>query len=125
MLQDYKVRNVVFDAKNFQELGGDEYRQLQSYLCGSYGKLGFIINRDGDETLSSGKDLDWTKEMHTSHGALVIKLPAKFLCKLLHKLRSPEKHDAIDRQMWNLLSTYETNYLGLKSSRSRKKSPKK
>lgn len=121
VLQDYKVRHVVFDAKNYQDLGSDEYRQLQSYLCGQYGKLGFIINRDNEETLSSGKDLDWTREMYTSHGALIIKLPAKFLCKLLHKLRSPEKHDAIDRQMWNLLTTYETNYLGLKSSRSRKK----
>ncbi|MNZ89600.1 hypothetical protein D3C78_1085320 [compost metagenome] len=125
ILQDYKVRNVVFDSKNYQELGADEYRQLQSYLTGSYGKLGFIINREADETLTSGKDLDWTREMHQSHQALIIKLPAKFLCKLLQKLRNPEKHDAIDRQMWNLLTTYETNYLGIKSSRARKKTPRK
>lgn len=123
ILQDYKVRQVVFDAKNFQDLGPDEYRQLQSYLTGPYGKLGFIINRDESENLNSGKDLDWTKEMYTSHQCLIMKLPAKFLSKLLQKLRSPEKHDAIDRQMWNLLSTYETNYLGLKSTRTRKKSP--
>ncbi|MFC2973845.1 P-loop ATPase, Sll1717 family [Azotobacter bryophylli] len=124
VLHDYKVRNVVFDSKNYQDLGADEYRQLQSYLTGSYGKLGFIINRDTDEHLINGKDLDWTREMFQSHQALVIKLPAKFLCKLLQKLRNPEKHDAIDRQMWNLLTTYETNYLGIKSSRTRKKSPK-
>lgn len=124
VLQDYKVRNVVFDAKNYQGLGGDEYRQLQSYLTGSYGKLGFIVNRDVDENLFSGKDLDWAKEMHQSHGALIIKLPAKFICKLLQKLRNPEKHDATDRQMWNLLTTYEINYLGLKSSRARRKVPR-
>lgn len=124
VLHDYKVRNVVFDAKNYCDLGADEYRQLQSYLTGSYGKLGFIINRDASENLTNGRDLDWTREMHHSHQALIIKLPAKFLCKLLQKLRSPEKHDAIDRYMWNLLTMYETNYLGIKSSHSRKKSNK-
>jgi len=121
ILLDYKCRNVVFDAKNYQELGPEEYRQLQSYLTGSYGKLGFIINRDDSESLTTGRDLDWTKEMHTSHQCLIIKLPAKFISKLLQKLRSPEKHDMVDRQMWNLLTTYETNYLGLKSTRARKK----
>ncbi|WP_440072644.1 P-loop ATPase, Sll1717 family [Pseudomonas fragariae (ex Marin et al. 2024)] len=122
VLLDYKSRNIVFDAKNFQELGPDEYRQLQSYLTGSYGKLGFIINRDESENLTSGKDLDWTREMHGSHQCLIVKLPAKFISRLLQKLRSPEKHDVVDRQMWNLLTTYETNYLGLKSTRARKKS---
>lgn len=108
--------------KNFQELGPDEYRQLQSYLTGSYGKLGFIINRDESENLTSGKDLDWTREMHGSHQCLIVKLPAKFISRFLQKLRSPEKHDVVDRQMWKLLTTYETNYLGLKSTRARKKS---
>lgn len=121
ILLDYKSRNVVFDAKNYQELGPDEYRQLQSYLTGSYGKLGFIINRDDSENLNTGKDLDWTREMHSSHQCLIVKLPAKFISRLLQKLRSPEKHDVVDRQMWNLLTTYETNYLGLKSTRARKK----
>lgn len=119
--KDYRVRHVVFDAKNYVELGPTEYRQLQSYLTGGYGKLGFIINRDQDENLIAGKDLDWTKEMHQSHGVLIIKLPGKFLCKLLQKLRSPEKHDAIDQQMWTLLNKYELNYLNIKSSNTRKK----
>ncbi|MEJ3577114.1 ATP-binding protein [Pseudomonas fragi] len=121
VLQDYNVRNVVFEARNFQELGVDQYRKLQASLIGSYGRLGFIISRDADETLSGGKDLDWAKEMFYSHQALVVKLPAKYISKLLQKLRSPEKHDAIDRQMWNLLTTYEINYLGMKSTRARKK----
>ncbi|MCT9681150.1 hypothetical protein, partial [Escherichia coli] len=28
VLEDYKTRQVVFDAKNFEELGPSEYRQL-------------------------------------------------------------------------------------------------
>lgn len=117
---DYKTRQVVFDAKNYTDMGASEYRQLQSYLTGNYGKLGFIISRDKDELLMAGKDLDWVREMHQSHQVLIMKLPARFICKLLQKLRSPEKHDAIDRQMYSLLDVYERNYLGIKSSRVRK-----
>lgn len=118
---DYHSRQVVFDAKNFKELGADEYRQLQSYLTGKYGKIAFIINRENDEHLISGKDLDWVREMHQGHGALIVKLPAKFICKLLQKLRSPEKHDAVDKLMSSLIDTYERNYLGLKSTINRKR----
>lgn len=120
--EDYKVRQVVFDAKNYSGLGPDEYRQLQSYLTGIHGKLGFIITRDEDEHMT-GSELDWVREMHRSHSALIIKLPARYLCKLLQKLRNPEKHDAIDRLMFSLLDTYERSYLQLKTTYIRK--PKK
>lgn len=121
VLEDYKARQVVFDAKNYSDLGASEYRQLQSYLTGVYGKLGFIINRDDDEVLKAGKDLDWTREMHQSHQALIIKLPAKFISKLLQKLRNPEKHDAIDSQMGKLLTLYETSYMAIKSTQRKRR----
>jgi hypothetical protein len=117
--EDYKVRHVVFDSKNYSGLGPDEYRQLQSYLTGPYGKLGFIITRDEDEHMT-GTELDWVREMHKSHSTLIIKLPARYLCKLLQKLRNPEKHDAIDRLMFSLLDNYERNYLQLKTTYTRK-----
>ncbi|MWF52577.1 mdtC domain protein [Escherichia coli] len=40
--------------------------------------------------------------MYQSHNSLIIKLPAKYISKLLQKLRNPEKHDAIDSQMGKL-----------------------
>lgn len=123
VLEDYSSRQIIFDAKNYQELGSSEYRQLQSYLTGIYGKLGFIINREDKEELT-GKNLDWTKEMYYTHGVIIIKLPAKFIIKLLQKLRSPDKHDVIDIQMGKLLTTYETLYLSLKSSKSPKATKK-
>ncbi|UFQ02971.1 mdtC domain protein [Pseudomonas fitomaticsae] len=58
--------------------------------------------------------------MHKSHSTLIIKLPARYLCKLLQKLRNPEKHDAIDRLMFSLLDNYERNYLQLKTTYTRK-----
>lgn len=118
---DYKVRQVIFEIKNYSEPGPTEYRQLQSYLTGMYGNLGFMITRDESENLHSGKDLDWIKEMHQSHQVVLMKLPAKYICKLLQKLRSPEKHDVVDQQIGILLDTYERNYLGIKSTRAKKR----
>ncbi|MGF6507133.1 P-loop ATPase, Sll1717 family [Paraburkholderia sp. 32] len=118
---DYKVRQVIFEVKNYAEPGAAEYRQLQSYLTGTYGTLGFMITRDADENLHSGKDLDWIKEMHQSHGVVLMKLPAKYICKLLQKLRSPDKHDVVDHQINTLLDVYERNYLGIKTTRQKKR----
>ncbi|WP_376715432.1 P-loop ATPase, Sll1717 family [Pantoea agglomerans] len=125
VLNDYKSRHIVFDAKNYSDIGPNEYRQLQSYLTGLYGKIGFIINRDDSEVLFAGKELDWTKEMYHSHQVVIIKLPAKYIAKLLQKLRSPERHDVIDEQMGKLLNLYETSYLSIKSSRASKSSGKR
>ncbi|WP_173004130.1 P-loop ATPase, Sll1717 family [Ralstonia pickettii] len=118
--KDYEVRHAIFETKNYVDIGSTEYRQLQSYLTGMYGKLGFMITRDTEEQPRAGKDHDWIKEMYQSHGVVLVKFPAKYICRLLQKLRSPEKHDAIDRQLSTLLDTYERNYLEIKSTRAKK-----
>ncbi|MDZ6282161.1 ATP-binding protein, partial [Klebsiella pneumoniae] len=73
------------------------------------------------EALKSGRDFDWTKEMYQSHNSLIIKLPAKYISKLLQKLRNPEKHDAIDSQMGKLLTLYETSYMAIKSTQKKRR----
>lgn len=118
--KDYGVRQVVFDAKNFQNIGSDEYRQLSTYLHGQYGRLGFIITRDEDENLKAGKELDWVKEIYTTQNKLIIKLSTKFFQRLLSKLRSPEKHDAVDNALSAILDNYERRYLSLPSTRQKK-----
>lgn len=113
---DYKSRQLIFEVKNFRDVGRDEYRQLLSYLHNAYGDLGFIVTRDDDENLHSGRELDWVREMFASHRKLIIRITAKFLQKLLGKLRSPEKHDAVDKAINSLLDRYERTYLGLQST---------
>ncbi len=120
LYKDYGVRHAVFETKNYEEIGAAEYRQLQSYLTGPYGKLGFMITRDKNEHPKNGKDSDWIREMYQAHEVVLIKFTAKFLTNLLLKLRNPEKHDAIDRLMNTLLDTYERNYLHIKSTRLKK-----
>ncbi|MCX0338459.1 P-loop ATPase, Sll1717 family [Acinetobacter radioresistens] len=114
---DYKVRQVIFEVKNYKDIGSDEYRQLGSYLAKNYGNLGFIITKSDSNEPRKGAELDWCLEMYNMHKKLIIKLNAKFLASILSKLRSPEKYDVVDKNISKLLDIYERNYLSQKSSR--------
>ncbi|CAM2339144.1 MULTISPECIES: P-loop ATPase, Sll1717 family [Burkholderia] len=118
--KDYGVRQVLFDAKNYRSVGRDEYRQMATYLNGAYGFLGFLITRDDDENLHAGSELDWVRELYNTEKKLVIRLSYKFFQRMLGKLRSPEKHDAVDSALSSLLDNYERRYLNLQSTVSRK-----
>ncbi|MBY8156874.1 hypothetical protein KW508_02475 [Vibrio fluvialis] len=111
VLQDYKSRQVIFEVKNYRELGATEYRQVNSYLANDYGNIAFIVCRDFDNNLSRGKELNWTKELYSEHRKIVIKLSFKFLEKHLRKARSPQKHNAADKELNSLLDTYIRQYL--------------
>ncbi|MCF7482585.1 ATP-binding protein [Vibrio sp. J1-1] len=111
VLQDYKSRQVIFEVKNYRELGAAEYRQVNSYLANDYGNIAFIICRDFDSNLSKGRELNWTKELFSEHRKIVIKLSFKFLEKHLRKARSPQKHNAADKELNSLLDMYIRQYL--------------
>ncbi|MCI2700080.1 P-loop ATPase, Sll1717 family, partial [Enterobacter hormaechei] len=114
ILTDYQSRQVVFEIKNYKTLGADEYRQVNSYLFKDYGRLAFIINRDYSENLEKHKELIWVKELYDNHNKLVIKLPSKFLERHLSKMRSPQKHDEVNKQLSKLLDLYIRSYLNNK-----------
>ena len=122
--QHYQVRQVIFEVKNYQNIGRDEYRQMITYLHNSYGRLGFIVTRDDDPELKKGGELDWVRETYTSHNKLIIRLSYKFLTKMLSKLRSPEKHDVVDDALSNILDKYERTYLSLPSTTNVRKNNK-
>jgi hypothetical protein len=116
VLQDYNTRQVVFEIKNYVDLNADEYRQMNTYLCNDYGRLGFIITRASNNNLEKGKELDWAQELFFNHGKkVVIKLSERYLVKHLSKLRSPQKHDAANIELNKLIDTYTRQYLILKS----------
>jgi len=116
ILNDYGSRQVVFEIKNYADLSEDEYRQMNTYLSNDHGRLGFIITRASDNNLKKGKELDWVQELYFNQGKkIVIKLSEKFLTKHLSKLRSPQKHDAVNIELSKLLDTYTRQYLILKS----------
>ena len=45
ILDDYRSRQIVFEMKNFAEIGPEEFRQLSSYLTGEYGNFGVLVTR--------------------------------------------------------------------------------
>lgn len=118
---DYKSRQIIFEVKNFRDIGRDEYRQSLSYLHGPYGNFGFIVTRDDDDNLYAGKELDWVREMYSSHQKLIVRITGKYLQRLLSKLRSLEKHDVVDRAINQLLNQYERQYLNIQSTTRTKK----
>lgn len=114
VLTDYQSRQVIFEIKNYKTLGASEYRQVNSYLFKDYGRLAFIINRDHSENLEKHKELVWVKELYDNHNKLVIKLPSKFLERHLSKMRSPQKHDEVNKQLSKLIDQYIRTYLNNK-----------
>lgn len=117
IFSDYGTRQVLFEVKNYSELGPDEYRQMLSYLTSEYGNLGFIVTRADSESLEKGKELDWAREMYR-HSKTIVKLTGKQLTGLLSKLRSPQKHDAADKAINGLLDRYQRMYFSANSSRT-------
>ena len=114
--QDYQSRQIVFEVKNFAEIEQDEFRQINTYLSGEHGKLGFIITRADSNNLRRGKELDWIQELYFNQGKkVVVLLSVKYLMKHLSKLRNPQKHDSADKELNKLIDTYIRNYLIMKA----------
>jgi hypothetical protein len=110
--EDYQVRQVIFEIKNYKQLGPDEYRQMTTYLTGEYGNAGFIVTRDDDENLLSDRELPWMRELYSGQRKLIVKLTGTFFRRILSKLRSPQRHDEADLQLNKLFDRYTRNYLG-------------
>ncbi|MBN3768332.1 P-loop ATPase, Sll1717 family [Burkholderia sp. Se-20378] len=104
--EDYGSRQVVFEVKNYERLGIEEYRQANSYLVNEYGRFAFIICRDKQKELSKGADLDAFREFYQLHKSMIVKVTATFIVSLLSKLRSPQKYDAADEQFEKHLDTH-------------------
>ncbi len=117
---DYETRQVIFEVKNFEEIGVAEYRQMNGYLNREYGRLGFIICRDKQHGLVKGKELEAFREFYT-HQKLIIKITASMLTSILSKLRSPAKIDAGDIALDSQLDTHIRLY---STGQSDKVSPK-
>ncbi len=121
---DYETRQVVFEVKNFEEIGIEEYRQINGYLTREYGKLGFIICRDKQLGLVKGRELEAFKEFYLQ-GKVIIKITASTLTGILSKLRSPAKIDAGDLALDNQLDTHIRLYSTGQGDKAHAKSRKK
>jgi hypothetical protein len=126
ILSDYGSRQIVFEVKNYESIGIDEFRQVHSYLGNEYGRFGIIICRDVEFGLRRGPELEAFKEFYNK-GSVIIKLNADQLVTILSKLRNPEKTDAGELSLDKLLDTYIRLYANgqLEAPSKNKKSRRK
>jgi hypothetical protein len=117
---DYRVRQVVFEVKNYADLSPDDFRQLSTYLSGDYGTMGFFITRAKSTDLLAGRELGWVREIFHSQNRIEIVLTGSWFVRLLSKLRSPQKHQAGELLLNSILDTYTRLYLGPEASTSRR-----
>lgn len=105
ILDDYGSRQIVFEVKNYDSIGIQEFRQAHSYLDREYGKFAVILCRDNEFGLRRGNELEAFREYYLK-GYLIIKFPASQLVTILSKLRNPEKLDAGSKALDKILDHY-------------------
>ena len=117
ILDDYRSRQVVFEIKNFDEMGPDEFRQLSSYLTGEYGKFGILVTR-GESDGISNTERGWVKEIYDKgDGKLLMLLPASMLARAVSKLRSPKKFIYAEDMLSKRMDIFVRSYLSLRHHR--------
>lgn len=117
---DYDTRQLIFEVKNYEDIGIEEYRQVNGYLCREYGKMGFIICRDRTEGLIRGRDLEAFREFYIQ-GKVIIKITSSTLTGILSKLRSPSKIDVGDIALGRILDTHIRLYASGQTERTERR----
>jgi hypothetical protein len=120
-LERYDVKQFIIEAKNYRELGHDEFRQAWGYLSGPYGNLLMIVTRSPEEGITE-KERSLVKEGYDRHKKMVLIMPAKLLQRALSKMRSGnEKRDDYTQDLLSKrLDTFERAYTDLRITRKSK-----
>lgn len=109
--EDYGCRQVIFEVKNKSALEAADFQQVTSYMGGDYGRIAFIITHEDDVNPRKGADLDMIRELYARKEELVVKLTGRYLCGLLHKLKTPAKHDVVNDALHKILDRYVRLYM--------------
>jgi hypothetical protein len=117
ILDDYRSRQIVFEVKNFSEMGVEEFRQLSSYLTGEYGKFGIFVTRAENEGISIAERGRVKEFYDTQQGKLLMLLPASMLARAVSKLRSPKKFIYAEDMLSKRMDTFVRSYLSLRHHR--------
>ena len=117
---DYGTRMVVFEVKNFEKLGVEEYRQAHSYLGKEYGKFAIIVCRDKMKELSKEAEMGAFREFYNKD-AVILKVTASAIVQAISKIRSPQKFDAAGEMFSRHLDTHITMYANGQKPKSKKR----
>lgn len=120
-LDRYGVKQFIIEAKNYQELDQDEFRQAWGYLSGPYGSLLMIVTRSKEDGVTE-RERALIKEGYDRHEKMVLLMPAKLLQRALSKMRSgSEKREDYTQDLLNKrLDLFERSYTDLRITRKTK-----
>jgi len=121
---DFDVREIIFEVKNFEKMKIDNYRQALSYSGDMYGRFVIIVNRSDIENLDT-TEIGWVKELWNQHKVLVFVLPASMLARCISKLRTRARFDYVEDKLEKRLAMYRRSYLSLKHVTKPRKGRKK
>ncbi len=109
---DYHSRQVIFEVKNFEELGPDEFRQVLSYTSGEYGNFAVIVSRSQRE-IPSDAEKGWIRTMWHEHQRMILILTAETLARCVSKLRSDRKYDYSEDALGKRMDLFVRSFLNL------------
>ena len=110
---DYKCRQIIFEAKNYGELELTDIRQLADYLSDNYGNFGIIVPRRKQEALTN-VEIAWVKDMWHRHSKMIFIIPDSFLIQCISKQRSKHRYDYTEKQLSKKLDTFERSYIAIR-----------
>jgi len=116
ILADYRSRQVVFEVKNYEEIGPDDFRQLTSYLTGEYGEFGVIVSRSRSESPTE-TEKTWIRTMWTDQRRIVMILPAVVLARCVSKLRDARRFDYTEDTLNKRMDLLVRSYLSIPQAR--------
>ena len=122
IFDDYSCRQVIFEVKNYSQLGLEDFRQALSYSGRQYGRFVIIVHRSDDEGLES-KVRTWVKEFWDQHNILIMIIPTRILVRCLQKSRAPNlrrrsrsrRYGYVDHTLSKRLDTFERSYVAMQS----------
>ncbi len=118
----YDVKQLIIEAKNYDDVKQDEFRQCWGYLNAAYGQLMIMVTRSTRVELTEQERALVQEGYNQSPRKLVLLVSAEKLHHTLGKMRKAEnRDDYTDSLLCKVLDSYEREHVGQKAPRAKLK----
>ena len=115
LLQQRNAGQIIFEVKNFEDLGADAYHQTISYATGVYGNVVFLVHR-GQRSGLNDNERSWVQQSALD-GKLLVLVPVVVLIRCLQKQLGSDRADYTKKAIARWIDTHERNYVNPRSGR--------
>lgn len=115
MLMQRNAGQIIFEVKNFEDLGADAYHQTTSYATGVYGSVVFLVYRSQRASLNEN-ERSWVQQSAVDNKLLVL-VPVFNLVRWLQKQLGADRADYTKKHFARWIDTHERNYANPRSGK--------